>query len=82
MIMKYLDYFQPGTCNSIDAATGFKVKLSSLQQNWQGYWVNLQDWNPRQPQDFPIQPIPQKVYHESYPEQVQPIVPPPLTQFY
>lgn len=57
-----LTTYVPGTCNTIDDETGFKVKLSEVSKRWDGAYVTKDNWEERQPQDFPITPRTQKVY--------------------
>ena len=60
-----ISYFEPGTCNTIDDRTGYKVKLSETQEEWDGYRVTPENWEPRNPQDFPITPRGPRVYQDS-----------------
>lgn len=64
-IMKYIGRFEPGTCNTIDDATGFKVKLSEVRERWDGFMVTDDNFENRQPQDFPVTPRPPKVYEKA-----------------
>lgn len=72
------DYFKPGTCDTIDDVTGFKVKLSSTSKRWDGVQTGSKNWEPRQPQDFPVTPRPNKVYGDARADRKDPI-PDPLT---
>ena len=58
----YADYFENGTCNTIDDETGLKVKLSQVRKRWDGMYVTAENWEERQPQDFPVIPRTPKVY--------------------
>jgi hypothetical protein len=60
-----LNTYEPGTCNTIDDVTGFKVKLSETNKRWDGLQVTDENFEPRQPQDFPVKPRPPKVYKDS-----------------
>jgi len=71
------NYFKPGTCNTIDDVTGFKVKLSNTSRRWDGIQTTPDNWEERQPQDFPVTPRPQKTYTNSRGDQQDP-VPAPL----
>ena len=57
--------FEPGTCNTIDDESGFKVKMSETHRRWEGYYVTEEFWEPRQPQDFPVTPRPPKSYNNA-----------------
>ena len=76
--MPYFNYFESGTCNTIDDVDGFKVKLSQTKKRWDGYQVTDANFENRQPQDFQVTPRAPKVYAESRPEQVYPEPPPPF----
>lgn len=54
--------FVPKTCNTIDDVTGMKVKLCDTYLRWDGARVTKENYEERQPQDFPVTPRPQKVY--------------------
>lgn len=74
-------YFSPNDSNTFCDVTGFKVKLSEVSRRWEGFYVIPAAWNPRQPQDFPVVPTPQKVYKNSRSEQVLAegaVTPPPI----
>lgn len=51
-----MNEFKGGTCNTIDDETGFKVKMSDVRKRWDGAYVTQENWEPRQPQDFPRTP--------------------------
>ena len=57
-----LTTFDAGTCNTIDDETGLKVKLSEVRKRWNGMFVTEENWEPRQPQDFPRVPRTSKVF--------------------
>jgi hypothetical protein len=59
------DYYQPGTCNTIDDETGLKVKMSDVRKRWDGAYVTDENWEERQPQDFPVIPSPSRVFQNS-----------------
>ena len=59
------DYFEPGSANTIDDETGFKVKMSEVRKRWDGHFVTEDNWEERQPQDFPRTPRAQKVFKDS-----------------
>ena len=46
------DYFAPGDYNVICDRTGFKVKASECEMEWNGLFVRKLSWEPRHPQDF------------------------------
>ena len=45
-----------GDSNTIDDDTGQKVKLSEVRKRWDGCYVTDDNWEERQPQDFPRSP--------------------------
>jgi len=55
-------YYAKGTTNTICDISGFKCKLSECRETWDGLLVRADFWEPRQPQDLPVKPRPQKVY--------------------
>jgi len=65
-------YFESGTCNTIDDETGFKVKMSEVRKRWDGCFVTEDNWEERQPQDFPRTPRAPKAFKNS--RSVPPIV--------
>lgn len=71
-----------GTSNTIDDVTGFKVKLSDTMLRWDGMRVTKENWEERQPQDFPVKPRPTKVYEGVRFEDEGPFEITQLTQFY
>jgi hypothetical protein len=56
-----LSTFNAHDSNTICDVTGFKVKRSEVLRRWEGYYVTAEAWHPRQPQDFPVVPTPQRV---------------------
>ena len=54
--------FSAHDSNTICDVTGFKVKKSEVMRRWEGFYVIPEAWHPRQPQDSPIVPQPQRVY--------------------
>ena len=56
------DYFSAHDSNTICDVTGFKVKKSEVMRRWEGFYVISDAWHPRQPQDFPVTAVPQKVH--------------------
>lgn len=46
------DYAELGDWNADCWECGRKFKASTLKRHWQGYWVCMDHWEPRQPQDF------------------------------
>jgi hypothetical protein len=46
------DFLDLGNWNATCFECGRKRKASDLKKNWQGYFVCLEHWEPRQPQDF------------------------------
>ncbi len=46
------DYYQDGGYNAQCFECGFKFKANELKKHWQGYYVCVECWEPRQPQDF------------------------------
>lgn len=54
--------YEAGTCNTICARTGFKVKLSETVEEWTGNRVLADHAESRHPQDFQITPKPNKTY--------------------
>lgn len=47
------EYYVPGTCNTTDDVTGFKEKFCDQVRRWDNVYTTEEQWNPRQPQDFP-----------------------------
>lgn len=60
-----INYFKRHTCNTIDDVTGMKVKLSETFKRWDGVVTTKLNMEERQPQDFPVTPVPQHVYREA-----------------
>jgi len=56
------NWFSKGDTNTICDRSGFKCKLSECRTEWNGLLVRADFWEPRQPQDLPVTPRPQKVY--------------------
>lgn len=73
-------HFSEGSTNTIDDETGFKVKMSEVTKRWDGFYVTADNWEERQPQDFPRTPRTPKVFKNfrSTPELV-PYTPPDLS---
>ncbi len=46
------DYYAPGDFNRICDRTGYKVKASRTQKEWNNMIVRRESWEPRQPQDL------------------------------
>ncbi len=61
---KRINYFSPNDSNSVDDITGFKVKRSQMLRRWEGFFCSPEAWHPRQPQDRPVIPDPQKTYKD------------------
>jgi hypothetical protein len=78
MGQKWTRNFEPGTTNTIDDATGAKMKRSQVRLRWDGYIVSEPFWNPRQPQDFPVQITPQYIFTDARGPQTQAEVSPPV----
>src|SRR5690348_15989282 len=53
------DFLQLGDWNAICCQCGFKRKASTLERNWQGYYVCPEHNEPRQSQDF-VRAIPDR----------------------
>lgn len=66
------NYFNAWDSNTICDFTGFKVKKSGVIRQWEGWYGIPEAWRPRQPQDFPVVPIKQKIYKNVRNEQVFP----------
>jgi hypothetical protein len=58
----FSDTFSAGSTNTIDDETGQKVKMSEVRKRWDGYYVTNENWEERQPQDFPKTPRTTKVF--------------------
>ena len=54
--------FNAHDSNTICDVTGFKVKKSQVLRRWEGFYTIPEGHHPRQPQDTPIIPKPQRVY--------------------
>lgn len=59
---KFNSWFSEGSTNTIDDETGKKVKLSEVRKRWDGCYVTEENWEPRQPQDFPRVPRTPRVF--------------------
>lgn len=46
------DDYRPGDFWRIDDRSGFKVRASRTEKEWDGLIVSQDAWEPRQPQDF------------------------------
>jgi len=53
--------FNAHDSNTICDITGFKVKKSEVVKRWEGFMVVPDAWHPRQPQDIPVVPKPQRI---------------------
>lgn len=58
------NYFSPWDSNTTCDVTGFKVKKSQVVRRWEGFYVIPEAFHPRQPQDFPVVPVPQQTYKD------------------
>lgn len=58
------NHYVKGDPYTICDITGEKVRLSQTRENWQGLRVVLDQWEPRQPQDFPKIPRATTVFPE------------------
>ncbi len=65
---KHEDFFEAGTCNSIDDVSGAKYKRSHLQLRWDDFLVIPGANNPRQPQDFAPRIQPQTIIRDARPQ--------------
>lgn len=65
--------FKPRTCNTIDDVTGLIEKLSNTHKRWDNIQCTQLNMEPRQPQDFPVIPLPPKVYVEARPDVTMPV---------
>ena len=65
-------HYEQGTCNTIDDVSGFKVKLSDTQEQWNGVVTTDEFFNERHPQEFPITPRPEQIYQNSRSE-IEPV---------
>ncbi len=63
--------FNEWDSNTFCDVTGFRVKVSETMRRWEGYYVIAEAWHPRQPQDFPVVPIKQRIYPTSRRDNVQ-----------
>lgn len=75
--MRFLDYFERNTCNSIEDVSGFKQKLSMQSRRWEGYMVSPKNYEERQPQDFPVTPRAARVYSQARPNPPVKVYTPP-----
>ena len=64
------NHFASWDSNTIDDVTGFKRKFSAMKRRWEGFYTD-QGWHPRQPQDFPVIPVPQHTFRHIRVEQVE-----------
>lgn len=53
---RFYSAYKEGDSNTIDDETGQVVKLSEVRHRWDGCYVTEENWEPRQPQDFPRVP--------------------------
>lgn len=63
-------HYAKGTCNTIDDETGLITKLSRTSRRWDGAQVGPENYEPRQPQDFPVTPRAIKTYPEARPDSI------------
>lgn len=75
--MPFFNRFEKDTCNTIDDVSGFKTKLSRTSKRWDGYMVARENYEERQPQDFPVAPRSQQVYSNARPQQPIKVYTPP-----
>jgi len=68
--------FARKTCNTIDDVTGLIVKLDQTATRWDGVQCTKENYEERQPQDFPPFPKPQKTYVIARSDIVEPSVTP------
>jgi len=61
---KHIGDFSASDSNTICDITGFKTKRSQVLKRWEGFYTLPDAWHPRQPQDRPVTPEPQKVYSD------------------
>lgn len=66
------DQYEHGTANAICDVCGFKRKLHQLQRRWDGLLVCEEDWEPRQPLDYPPEIRPNHVLQETRPDEDNP----------
>lgn len=64
------DYYRHGDFNRICDRSGFKVKASRTQKEWNGLIVRREDWEPRHPQDYVRGVRDQQSVREARPEPV------------
>lgn len=57
-----LNRFVPFASNTVCDLTGFLVKSTEVQRQWDGLYVIPEAWSIRQPQDFAPNIIPTKIY--------------------
>ena len=55
------------TTNTICDSSGFKVKYDQVLPRWDGFMVIKEDWEPRDPQDFPPPVKKQTVFKNARP---------------
>lgn len=55
--------FNAHDSNTICDITSFVVKKSEVLRRWEGFYVVPDAFHPRQPQDTPVIPKPQRVYN-------------------
>lgn len=67
---KRINTFSPNDSNTLDDVTGFKRKLSTMKRRWEGFYTD-EGYHPRQPQDFPVTAVKQRVYKNARTEQVE-----------
>jgi hypothetical protein len=67
--LRTTNYFSPHDSNTIDDITGFKRKKSQMVRRWDGFYTEYP--HPRQPQDYPVVPQPQRTYTDIRTDPVQ-----------
>lgn len=63
--------FRKHVTNTVCDASGFKVKSNQTYLTWQGNRVIKEDWEPRDPQDFPPEIRKQKIYDNARPPKIE-----------
>lgn len=76
---KHVNTFSPNDSNTICDITGFKVKRSQVLKRWEGFYVIDAAWHPRQPQDRPVIPDPQKTYKDVRTQELDETAADPIT---
>jgi len=68
--------YRKGCTNTVCDISGFKVKSNQVKLQWNGLWVIPQEWNPRDPQDFPAPVKKQRVYDNARPPKINTVTAP------